>query len=146
MKNFAGARQDFEVARQIAPGDPTPNNNLALVAMQENKPEEAIASFENALRVDATNFVALNGIITQYASSKELPKAHSRIDQALSAYPNVAWLHFLKGQVYGYEGNGTAAEASTIRLRRRRSSRGRRPTPSPPTSMRFQAIPPGCRT
>ena len=115
LRNFAAARQDFEVAKQIAPGDPTPNNNLALVAMAENKPDEALASFENALRVDATNYVALNGMITQYARSKELPKAHARVDQALSAYPNVAWLHFLKGQVYGYEGNGSAAEASLRR-------------------------------
>ena len=115
LRNFAAARQDFEVAGQIAPGDPTPNNNLALVALAENKPEEALASFENALRVDATNFTALNGIVTLYARSKETPKAHARVDQALSAYPNVAWLHFLKGQVYGYEANGSAAEASLRR-------------------------------
>jgi tetratricopeptide (TPR) repeat protein len=115
LRNFAGARQDFEAAQQIAPGDPTPYNNLAFVAMAEGKRDEALASFENALRVDATNFVALNGIIMQYAASKELPNAHSRVDQALSAYPNVAWLHFLKGQVYGFEANGSAAEASLRR-------------------------------
>lgn len=112
LKNFAAARQDFQAANQIAPADPTPYNNLAVVAIQESKPDEALASFENALKVDATNFVALNGMITLYASRKELPTAHARVDQALSAYPNVAWLHFLKGQVYGYEGNGSAAEAS----------------------------------
>ena len=115
LRNFAAARQDFQVANQIAPGDPTPYNNLAIVALQENKPEEALASFENALKVDATNFVALNGMITQYARSKELPKAHARVDQALGAYPNVAWLHYLKGQVYGFESNGSAAEASLRR-------------------------------
>ena len=115
LRNFAGARQDFEAAKQIAPGDPTPYNNLAIVAINENKLEEAIASFENALRVDATNFVALNGMITQYARNKELPKAHARVDQALGAYPNVAWLHYLKGQVFGFEGNGSAAEASLRR-------------------------------
>jgi tetratricopeptide (TPR) repeat protein len=112
MKNFPAARADFEAARQIAPGDPTVYNNLALVALAENKRDEALASFENALSVDGTNFVALNGIITQYARSQELDKAHSRVDQALSAYPNVSWLHFLKGQVYGFERNGQAAEAS----------------------------------
>lgn len=115
LRNLAAARQDFEAAQRIAPGDPTPYNNLALVFLQENKPEEALASFENALQVDATNFAALNGIIMQYARSKELPKAHSRVDQALSAYPNVAWLHYLKGQVYGYESNSSAAEASMRR-------------------------------
>ena len=114
-KNLPAARADFEAARQIAPNDPTVYNNLALVALQENKLEDALASYENALRVDGTNFVALNGIITQYARAKELDKAHSRIDQALSAYPNVSWLHFLKGQVYGYQSNGQAAEAELRR-------------------------------
>jgi len=111
LKNLAAARQDFEAARPIAPYDPSVYNNLAFLSLAENKPDEALAAFENALRVDATNFVALNGIILQYAKIQQLDKAHSRIDQALSAYPNVAWLHYLKGHVYGYERNVQAAEA-----------------------------------
>lgn len=111
-RNFGAARQDFEAARQIAPSDPNVYNNLALVALGENRPADALASFENALRVDATNYVALNGIITQYARTQELDKAHSRVDQALNAYPNVAWLHYLKGQVYGYQNDGQGAEAA----------------------------------
>ena len=111
-KNFGAARQDFEAARQIAPSDPSVYNNLAFVSLAENKPADAQAAFENALRVDATNYVALNGIIAQYARTRELDKAHSRVDQAMSTYPNVSWLHYLKGQVYGYQGNGQAAEAA----------------------------------
>jgi tetratricopeptide (TPR) repeat protein len=110
-KNFAAARQDFEIARQMAPNDPSIYNNLAFASLAENKPQDAIASFENALNVDATNFVALYGLINQYASTKEFDKAHGRVDQALSQYPNVAWLHFLKGQVYGYQNNAQSAEA-----------------------------------
>ena len=110
QRNLPAARQDFEAAKQVAPNDPTVYNNLALVSAAENKPEDAMAAFENALRVDATNFVALNGIITQYAQTKEFDKAHSRVDQALNAYPNVSWLHYLKGQVYALQGNGSAAE------------------------------------
>lgn len=111
LKNLSGARQDFEAARQIRPNDPSVYNNLALVSAAESKPQDAAAEFENALKVDATNFVALGGLITQYAQNHELDKAHSRIDQVLSAYPNVAWLYFLKGQIYGYENNAQAAEA-----------------------------------
>jgi tetratricopeptide (TPR) repeat protein len=110
LKNTAAARQDFEAARQIAPNDPSVYNNLAIASAVDNKPDEAMASFENALRLDATNFVALNGIISQYARSQELDKAHARVDQALSAYPNVSWLHFLKGQVYRLQNNPSAAE------------------------------------
>ncbi len=111
LKNMAAARQDFEAARQIAPSDPGVYNSLAIVSIAENKPQDAMASFENALRVDATNFAALNGIVGQYARSNELDKAHARVDQALSSYPNVSWLHFLKGQVHRMQNNGSAAEA-----------------------------------
>lgn len=111
LKNTAAARQDFEAARQFRPNDPSVYNNLAIVSAAEGKPDDAMASYENALKVDATNFAALNGIITQYASRKEFDKAHARIDQVLSAYPNVAWLYFLKGQIYGYQGDSQSAEA-----------------------------------
>ena len=100
-KYSPAARQDFEIAKQIAPQDPVVYNSLALVSLAENKPQDAIGFFENALNVDATNFDALNGLITLYANNKELGKAHARIDQALSAYPNIAALHFLKADVYG---------------------------------------------
>ena len=115
LKNLTAARQDFEAARQVAPSDPNVYNNLAFLSLAENKPDDALASFENATRVDATNFVALNEIMTHYAKTQELDKAHSRMDQVLSVYPNVAWLHYLKGQVYGYQRNVQAAEAELRR-------------------------------
>src|SRR6185295_16377517 len=111
LKNLAAARQDYEAAKNIAPKDPVVYNSLALLALAEDKPPDAISSFENAIAVDATNFDALNGLITLYARNKDLAKAHSRVDQALSAYPNMASLHYLKAQVYGYEQNAQMVEA-----------------------------------
>lgn len=111
LRNAAAARKDYEFAKQIAPTDPVVHNSLALVSLAENKPEEAIASFENAINVDATNFDALSGLVTLYARSQQLDKAHARIDQALSAYPNIASLHYLKAQVYGYQQNAASVEA-----------------------------------
>ncbi|HEV8366945.1 MAG TPA: tetratricopeptide repeat protein [Pyrinomonadaceae bacterium] len=111
LRNFTGARQDFEAARNIAPGDPNPYNSLALLSLAENKPDEAIADWESALKNDATNFIALNGLTTHYAAKQEFDKAHSRIDQALAAYPNNAPLHFVKANVYGFQHNGQGAEA-----------------------------------
>ena len=70
VKNTAGARQDFETAKQIAQYDPIVYNSLALASLAENKPQDAIGYFENALSVDATNFDALNGVITLYATIK----------------------------------------------------------------------------
>jgi tetratricopeptide (TPR) repeat protein len=115
LKDLAAARQDFEAARQIAPYDPSVHNSLAFLSLAENKPDDAAAAYQNALKVDATNFVALNGLITQYAKAQQLDKAHAIVDQALSSYPNVASLHYLKGQVYGYQRNVQAAEAEIRR-------------------------------
>ena len=115
LKNFDAARQDFEAARQIAPNDPNVYNSLAALSITENKLDEAVPSYENALKVDATNFNALSGLIVYYAKTQQLDQAHSRIDQVLNTYPNVAWLHFLKGQIYGYQRNGQAAEAEMRR-------------------------------
>ena len=115
LRNIAGARQDFEIARQIAPNDPVVHNSLALVALTENKPQDAITSFETALKADATNFDALNGLITLYGKTQQLEKAHAQVDQALSAYPNMASLHYLKAQVYGYQQNGTSVQAELNR-------------------------------
>lgn len=111
LKNLPAARQDFEAARQIAPKDPAVYNNLALVAVEENKTDEAIAAFDNALNVDATNFAALNGLVTLYARTNQIDKAHARIDQLLGSYPNNAALHYFKGQVYGLQANVQGAEA-----------------------------------
>ena len=111
MKNIPAARQDFEIARSIAPKDPVVYNSLALASVAENKPQDAIASFENALKVDATNFDALNGLINLYGKSQQVDQAHARIDQALATYPNNASLHYLKAQAYGYQQNASSVEA-----------------------------------
>jgi tetratricopeptide (TPR) repeat protein len=115
LKNVAEARQDFEAARQVAPNDPLVYNSLALASLVESNAQDAISSYENALRVDATNFDALNGLISLHARNQELDKAHARVDQALAAYPNVASLHYLKAQVYGYQRNIQSVEAELKR-------------------------------
>jgi tetratricopeptide (TPR) repeat protein len=111
LRNIGAARQDYELAKAIAPRDPIVYNSLALVSLAENKPQDAISSFENALNVDATNFDALNGLITLYGRNNELDKAHARIDQAISAYPKMATLHYLKAQVFGFQQNSQMFEA-----------------------------------
>jgi len=115
MKNSAAARKDFEAARDIAPKDPVVYNSLALVAVSENKPQDAISSFESALSVDPTNYDALNGVVMLYSRNKEFDKAHARIDQVLASYPNVASLHYLKALVYGFQQNNQSIEAELNR-------------------------------
>jgi tetratricopeptide (TPR) repeat protein len=111
LGNNAGAQQDFKAARDLAPNSPDSYINLAAMAMAENKPDEAVALYEKVLSISGTQFSALDGLIKLYASRKELGKAHARLDQALSSYPNDASLHYLKAQIYGYEQNSQGAES-----------------------------------
>ncbi|HEY0762128.1 MAG TPA: tetratricopeptide repeat protein [Pyrinomonadaceae bacterium] len=111
LRNGAAARTDFEAARNANPNDPVVYNSLALASLSENKPADAINFFETALKVDGTNFDALNGLLTLYARTQEIDKAQARIDQALAAYPNNASLHYLKAQAFGSQNNAQSAEA-----------------------------------
>lgn len=111
LRNAGAARQDLEAARQASPNDPEVYNSLALLSLSENKRDESIGFFEGALKTDSTNYNALSGLIGLYAQSKELDKAHARLDQVLSSNPNKAGLHYLKAQIYTYQQNPQGAEA-----------------------------------
>jgi len=111
LKNNAEARKDFEAARDTNPNDPLVYNSLALISLADNKQPDAINYFETALKIDGTNFDALNGLLTLYARSKELDKAHARIDQSLASFPNNASVHYLKAQAFGFQHDVPNAEA-----------------------------------
>jgi tetratricopeptide (TPR) repeat protein len=99
------------MAHDAAPKSPDIYVNLAAVALAENKTDEAVGFYNNALNVDSANFNSLRGLITIYAARNQTGQAHARVDQSIAAEPNNASLHFLKGQVYGFEKNAGGAEA-----------------------------------
>jgi tetratricopeptide (TPR) repeat protein len=111
LKNYAAARQDFELARQIVPKDPAVYNSLALLALEENKQEEALAAFDQALQADPTNFGALNGVLTLQVRANRVDLAQAKVDQLLASNPNSATLHYFKAHVYRVQNNIQAAEA-----------------------------------
>ena len=111
MRDTKTARQDFMMAHDVAPNSTDIYVNLAGVALAENKVDEAIGYYNTALGIDSANFNSLRGIINIFAARNETVKAHARIDQSIGQQPNNASLHFLKGQVYGFEKNAGGAEA-----------------------------------
>jgi tetratricopeptide (TPR) repeat protein len=111
LRDTRTARQDFLAARDAAPNSTDVYVNLASVALAENKPDEAITLYQSALAIDGANFNSLRGLIGIYAAQNRIDLAHARVDQSLSTQPNNASLHFLKGQVYGFERNAQGAEA-----------------------------------
>ena len=140
------------MARDAAPRDTYAYISLASVALAENKPEEAVGFYENALSIESTNFNALSGLIRLHARNNELHKAHARIDQVLSTYPNNASLHYLKAQVYGFERNSGQAEVAAqdprtgSELHRRLFVVGRFVHQHQPTGPRYCRVSEDCRT
>ena len=111
LRDTKTARADFDAAHAAAPNSADAFNNLALVALNENKTDEAIGFLDNALAIDGANFNALRGLINIYAAQKHTDQAHARVDQAIKSQPNNPSLHFLKGEIYGYEMNAQGAES-----------------------------------
>ncbi len=111
LRDTKTARQDFMMARDASPKSMDVYVNLAAVALAENKADEAVTFYNNALAIDGANFNSLRGLINIYAARNQTDQAHARVDQSIAAQPNNASLHFLKGQIYGFERNAGAAEA-----------------------------------
>ena len=115
LGDLKAARQDLTAATTIAPNDTDAYVDLAVVSLLENKPDEAIASYEKALSIDPVNFNAMSGLIDVYVKRKQWDKAYGKIDQVLASYPNNASLHFIKAQIYGVGQNAPGAETELRR-------------------------------
>lgn len=111
LRDTKTARTDFLAAHDIASSSADIDVDLAMVSLAEGKTDEAIGFFNNALAIDGAHFNALRGLTNIYAAQKKTAEAHTRIDQAITAQPNNASLHFLKGRIYAFEMNAQAAEA-----------------------------------
>jgi tetratricopeptide (TPR) repeat protein len=109
------ARDDLTAARDLAPNEAASYNNLASVALAENKADEAVSLYEHALTIDSADFQALNGLVNVYSRQKRFDLAHQRLDRALNGQPNNPALHYLKAQVFGFERNSQAAESELRR-------------------------------
>src|SRR6267142_840997 len=111
LGNTPDARQDFMAAKEINPKYTDSYVNLAVVSLIENKPDEAVSFYENALSADPVSFSALSGLVGLYTRQKQSDKALARLDQVLASNPNNASLHFLKATVLGAQQNAQQAEA-----------------------------------
>ncbi|HYJ46042.1 MAG TPA: tetratricopeptide repeat protein [Pyrinomonadaceae bacterium] len=116
LNKTQAARDDLTAARDLAPNATSSYNNLANVALVENKMDEATALYERALSIDSADFDALNGLINNvYSRQKRMDLAHQKVDQALGSQPNSPALHYLKAHVYGFEQNAQGAEGELRR-------------------------------
>jgi Flp pilus assembly protein TadD len=85
------ARENFERAVKLSPSypDTLPNawNNLGLLATREGHMDEAVAHFQNALRVSPDYWIALENLGNAYRLQKRWDEARKTLARALAARP-----------------------------------------------------------
>ncbi len=82
----------------------------AIYAGQQGDPSSARRSYEQALSLDASNLVALSGLVALDAQSKRLPEARHLIDARLAKTPNDPDVLILAARADISEGQPEAAE------------------------------------
>lgn len=110
--NAAAARADMQASLEAAPNSAASYLNLARIAVRERKIDEAANLFERALQLDRSNVEALGGVVDIALARNNPDEAHRRVDEAINLNPRSAAPHFLKGQIFAYQRNLEAAEAS----------------------------------
>jgi tetratricopeptide (TPR) repeat protein len=116
IKDLKSARADFQTAKDMAPGSTATYVNLATVSVKEGNLSEAKELYEQALRLNGSDFDALSGLIRDvYMAARQFGEAHQRLDQVLGSQPDSAPLHFLNSQVFQSEGNTQQEEAELQR-------------------------------
>jgi spermidine synthase len=78
------ARSAFEAAMAISPRDPTSYTNLGLLDLDSGAPQSAIGRFAEALILDPSSTVALNGLAQALRQSGHQERA-ARVEQAVAA-------------------------------------------------------------
>lgn len=110
--NAALARADMQAALEVAPNSPASYLNLARIAVAERRTDEAANLYERALAIDKTNFEALSGIVQIALAANRPDDAHRRVDAAIAANNRAPALYFLKGQIFGAQGNANETESA----------------------------------
>jgi tetratricopeptide (TPR) repeat protein len=87
VPDLPAAQKELQAAIAAAPAAPQPHYLLGLAAKTQNKPEEAIASFQKVLRVDPNDVGANVNIGQLYAQQRKYPEAIAALRLAVAAEP-----------------------------------------------------------
>jgi tetratricopeptide (TPR) repeat protein len=92
LQKTAEARDNFERAIKLRASypDTVANawNNLGILAMREGRAEEAIRCFQQALRLNPDNLIALNNLGNAHRQQKNWDAARKTFERALQVSPN----------------------------------------------------------
>ena len=87
IPDLPAAQKELQAASAAAPAAPQPYYLLGLAAKTQNKPEEAIASFQKVLRVDPNDVGANVNIGQLYSQQRKYTEAIAALRLAVAAEP-----------------------------------------------------------
>ncbi len=97
------ALASFTRAKYLAKDDVSFIYSYALFLLISGRFQDAIEILEKAMELDPISYIAYTYLIEAYLQSGQYGAAQKRIDQAMEIYPNVSYLHFLKGWLFLYQ-------------------------------------------
>src|SRR5215208_1544981 len=87
IPDLPAAQKELQAASVLAPSAPQPHYLLGLLAKTQNRPEEAIASFQKVLRIDANDVGANVNLGQLYAQQRKYTEAIAVLRTGLAAEP-----------------------------------------------------------
>src|SRR6476659_4117130 len=87
VPDLPGAQRELQAASTAAPTTPQPVYVLGLAAKTQNRPEQAIASFQKVLQIDPNDVGANVNLGQLYAQQKKYPEAIALLRLAVAAEP-----------------------------------------------------------
>ncbi len=104
QNDYAAARETFERCVKAQPGypDTLPDawNNLGVIATRQNNVPEAVADFQQALKLNPNHVLSLNNLGNAYRLQKHWDDAHQVLERALAIAPDDAEANYGLGMVY----------------------------------------------
>ena len=113
MQKTTEARESFARAIKLRASYPDTLanawNNLGILAMRESRAEEALRCFQEALRLNPNNLIALNNLGNAHRQQKKWDAARKTFERALAVSPNDPDANYGIGMVYAQADDATHA-------------------------------------
>lgn len=99
----------YKQAAALAPKDPEPHLQTALLLEKQNKFADAEDEYKKALALDPASIDAVTGLANIYMRGRHFPEAETELRKIIAAHPDEAAAHLQLGRVLAAEGKNQEA-------------------------------------